>query len=112
MQTYDKDFIYAKYHRSINMSYSELLAWSKNPCSKLASLSRGPIKRNLHLLKLNKSQWHNKEIKYAIKTLSFLARHKGQPSGKPVKNCNLSKRTIALMNWAYNPNQNMKGGLS
>ena len=41
----------------------------------------------------------------AIKAISFLARHKGQPSGKPVSNCGLSKRTIALKNWAFDPNK-------
>ena len=37
------DEVYKKYHDTVNMSYSELEAWSKTECSKKASLDRGPI---------------------------------------------------------------------
>lgn len=85
------------------MSYSQLLEWSKNPCSRKASLSRKPIRRNLRLLKKPKDKWNSKDITDAKRTISFIARHKNQPSGNPIKDCGISKRTIALRNWAYNP---------
>lgn len=99
------DLVYSKYHNSVNMTYGELLDWSKRPCSRKASLSRKPIQRNLRLLRKPKSKWTKQDIKNAKKTISFIARHKNQPSGKPVRGCNISKRTIALKNWAYNPNK-------
>lgn len=98
------NLIYERYYNSVNMDYGELLEWSKNPCSKEASLDRSPIKRNLHLLSTLKEEWKDKEMSWAKRTISFIARNKGQPSGRPV--CNrLSKRTIALKNWAYDPNK-------
>lgn len=101
----EKDNIFSKYSQETNMSYSELLEWSKNSCSKKASLDRRAINRNLNLKSKEKSKWTEKDYREAKKAISFLARHKGQPSGKPVSNCNLSKRSIALMNWAFDPNK-------
>jgi len=98
--------VYEEYHNSVNMSYSELKTWSQNPCSKKASLSREPITRNLRLLKKRKSQWTRRDAEDAKRTISFIARHKNQPSGPEVPGCGISRRTIALMNWAYNPNKN------
>lgn len=98
------DRVYAKYHRTVNMSYSELLRWSKRECSKKASLDRSPIRRNLRLLKKSKSQWTMQDIRDANKTIAFVARMKKVKAGKPV--CNgLSKRTISLKNWAFDPNK-------
>lgn len=97
----NREEIYNKYHESVNMSYSELLAWSKTPCSKKASLSRDPIKRNLHLLKTPKSKWGNKEFTWANKTISYLARAKKIKSNNYVPGCNMTKNEIALKNWAY-----------
>ena len=53
---------YLKYKRSVNMTYTELLRWSKNRCSYKASLNRKPINRNLRLLKKPKIQWNSKDI--------------------------------------------------
>lgn len=102
----EKDEIFSKYNQDTNMSYSELVEWANNPCSRKASIGRKAINRNLNLKSKNKEQWANHEYHEAKKAISFLARHKGQPSGKfASKSCNLSKRSIALMNWAYNPNK-------
>jgi len=49
--------VYTKYHQTVNMSASELEEWSKNPCSKKASVSRAPIKRNLRLLRKKREDW-------------------------------------------------------
>lgn len=95
--------VYAKYHDVVNMSYSELDAWSKTDCSKLASLDRSPITRNLNLLSKKKSEWGATEVKSANKTISFVSRMKNMEQGQPVSDKCPSKRDISLKNWAYNP---------
>ena len=96
------DRVYDKYKRTVNMSYSELLRWSKTQCSRKASLDRSPIRRNLRLLKKPKSLWDKRDIKDANKTIYFVARMKKVKAGKPV--CNgLSRRSLALRNWAFDP---------
>ena len=99
------DEVYAKYHDTVNMSFSELEAWSKSECSKLASLDRSPINRNLRLLKTKKSDWGANEVKAANRTISFVSRMKNMEQGKPVNKTCPSKRDISLKNWAYNPNK-------
>ena len=101
--------VYAKYKKETNMSYKELKAWSENPCSKKASLSTGPIKRNLELLSTKKESWTKKHVTWANKTIAFNSRMQKMPKGKPVsKECDISKRDISLKNWAYNPNKGSK----
>lgn len=99
------DEVYAKYHDTVNMSYSELEAWSKTECSKLASLDRSPINRNLNLLSKKKSDWGANEVKSANRTISFVSRMKNMEQGEPVNKTCPSKRDISLKNWAYNPNK-------
>lgn len=99
------DEVYAKYHNTVNMSFSELEAWSKSECSKLASLDRSPINRNLRLLKTKKADWGINEVKAANRTISFVSRMKNMEQGKPVNKTCPSKRDISLKNWAYNPNK-------
>lgn len=99
------DEVYAKYHDTVNMSFSELEAWSKSECSKLASLDRSPINRNLRLLKTKKADWGVNEVKAANRTISFVSRMKNMEQGKPVNKTCPSKRDISLKNWAYNPNK-------
>ena len=100
------DEVYFKYKKETNMSYKELKAWSNHPCSKKASLSSGPIKRNLELLSTEKSSWTQKHITWANKTIAFNSRMREMPKGKPAsKECPWSKRDISLKNWAYDPNK-------
>lgn len=99
------DEVYAKYHDTVNMSYSELEAWSKTECSKLASLDRSPINRNLNLLSKKKSDWGANEVKSANRTISFVSRMKNMEQGEPVNKTCPYKRDISLKNWAYNPNK-------
>jgi len=99
------DEVYAKYHDTVNMSYSELEAWSKTECSKLASLDRSPINRNLRLLSTKKGDWGASEVKSANRTISFVSRMKNMEQGQPVNKTCPSKRDISLKNWAYNPNK-------
>jgi hypothetical protein len=99
------DEAYSKYHNIVNMSYSELKAWSETDCSKLASLDRSPITRNLNLLSKKKSEWGANEVKSANRTISFVSRMKNMEQGEPVSKTCPSKRDISLKNWAYNPNK-------
>ena len=99
------DEVYAKYQDTVNMSFSELEAWSKSECSKLASLDRSPINRNLRLLKTKKEDWGANEVKAANRTISFVSRMKNMEQGQPVNKTCPSKRDISLKNWAYNPNK-------
>ena len=99
------DEVYSKYHDLVNMSYSQLKAWSETDCSKKASLDRGPINRNLNLLSKKKEDWGADEVKSANRTISFISRMKNMPQGEPVSKECPSKRDISLKNWAYNPNK-------
>ena len=102
MKNTELEKVYSKYKNKTNMSYIELFIWSKNPASKLASLNRDPIKRNLRLLKKPKSKWTQSDISDANKTISFISRMRKVKSGKKIDG-KLSKRNISLLNWAYNP---------
>lgn len=95
----EKDSVYSQYKKSVNMTYSELLEWSKTPCSKKASLSRSPIKRNLILLKKPKYKWNKTDIKNAKRTINYLSRSSGIPKGKVIKECGLTRNQIARKNW-------------
>lgn len=99
------DEVYKKYNDTVNMSYSELKAWSETDCSKKASLDRGPINRNLNLLSKKKADWGANEVKSANRTISFVSRMKNMEQGDPVSKDCPSKRDISLKNWAYNPNK-------
>jgi hypothetical protein len=101
----DIETVYNQYKKTSNMSFNEFLNWSKTDCSKKASVNREPIKRNLVLLGTPKEAWTEWHANQAKKMLSFEARHKNQPSGKIVKGCGVSKRTIARKNWAVDPNK-------
>ncbi len=100
--------VFRNYKKNVNMSFSQLKKWAENPLSRKASLTRGPVNRNLKLLSKKKSEWNKKDIKDALKTISFNSRMKKVPKGKPVsKNTKLSKRDISLRNWAWNPIKNI-----
>lgn len=100
---------YEDYMNVVNMTYSELKAWSETECSTLASLDRGPIERNLELLQTNKDQWTEKHYEDAGKTIAFINRMRENEAGDILEDSNGnicgSKRTISLLNWAYNPNK-------
>ena len=94
---------FKRFHEVVNMSASELDAWSKTKCSKAASLSREPITRNLRLLRTAREQWTMATARSAMRTVSFVERMKGMPNGKPARKGCPSKRVISLKNWAYDP---------
>jgi hypothetical protein len=100
---------YDDYMNAVNMTYSELKAWSETECSTLASLDRGPIERNLELLQTNKADWNESHYEDAGKTIAFINRMRENEAGDILEDSNGnvcgSKRTISLLNWAYNPNK-------
>lgn len=92
--------VYRKYKNMVNMTYTELYIWSKNPLSKKASLNRKPIKQNLRLLSKRKGDWDIRDVKEANKVISFISRAKKIKSKNYIKG-RLTKNDIALRNWAY-----------
>jgi len=103
------DARYDDYMNAVNMTYSELKAWSETECSQLASLDRGPINRNLELLQTNKAEWNESHYEDAGKTIAFINRMRENSAGDILEDSNGnvcgSKRTISLLNWAYDPNK-------
>lgn len=100
------DDVYSEWSDSVNMSAGELREWSAHPCSREASLAPVEVmKRNLELLETAKSDWDEGHIEDAKRTISFIARMRGTDTsdkdGGP-HDCP-SKRDISLLNWAYNP---------
>lgn len=100
---------YENYVRVVNMSYDELNEWAKSECSRLASLDRSPIERNLELLSTPKSEWTEKHFEWAGKTIAFVNRMRENSAGDLLvdsegNECG-SKRTISLKNWAFDPNK-------
>jgi hypothetical protein len=86
------------------MTASQLKQWSEGEYSKAASQGRSPITRNLELLSTPKDKWTAKHIRWAKKTIGFVARMKEAGQGEPVsKDIPYSKRDISLKNWAYDP---------
>lgn len=95
------DTVYKKYREETNMSASELKAWSETDCSKLASVDRSPIQRNIKLLETKKDDWGQVEVTNANKTIAFLARMKNWEQWEIIDECWMSKRDISLKNWAF-----------
>lgn len=100
---------YEDYVRVVNMTYDELNEWAKSECSRLASLDRSPIERNLELLSTPKSEWTEKHYEWAGKTIAFVNRMRENSAGDLLvdsegNDCG-SKRTISLKNWAFDPNK-------
>lgn len=105
-----KNKLFERFNNTINMSENEFEDWSKDPCSKKASVDRKPIKRVKKLQRKDKEDWRCKddgfnECKQAKKVISFVNRMKKVDAGKPVKGCGESKRTISLKNWGFDPNK-------
>ena len=103
------DEVYGAWRKLVNMSASELESWSKNECSRKASVDPAAvIKRNLRLLRTNKGDWTSQDIKDANRAISFISRMTGMPQGDPaIKGCP-SKRDISLKNWAHDPSKSSK----
>ena len=97
---------YKEFQDSVNMTLNQFKDWSRTECSRRASVDRKPIERVMHLLSTPKSEWGLKEFDEAGKVVSFIARMKGNAAGPPVPGCGMSKKTISLLNWGYDPGVN------
>jgi hypothetical protein len=109
----DLDEVYSEWSDTVNMTASELRRWSGNPCSREASLDPTEvIERNLNLLETNKSDWGEDEIEDANRTISFINRMKpNSPDGDASDGANgcPTEWAISLLNWAYNPFDDLPG---
>lgn len=107
----DLDDVYSEWSDTVNMTASELRRWSGNPCSREASLDpEAVIERNLNLLETNKGDWGEEEIEDANRTISFINRMRGNsPEGDASDGTNgcPTDWAISLLNWAYNPFDNL-----
>ena len=96
-----RDEVFKEYKDTINMSYSELLEWSKNPKSKLASVNRDPINRNLKLLAKKKEDWTENDLTEAKKVIAYKARAITEGKGVVTEETKpFGRNEIALRNWA------------
>lgn len=101
----EKDRVFREYKNTVNMSAKQLEIWSQTKCSKKASLSRRPLKRNIKLLRKKKSEWTKRDFEDAKRTISFINRMKASSAGEEVEGCGVSKKTISLKNWGFDPNK-------
>lgn len=106
LQENELDEVYDDWSDTVNMTAGELRRWSTHPCSREASLDpTAVIRRNLRLLETNKSDWDADDVADAKRTISFVARMRGAEPDDPTdgpKGCT-SPWSISLLNWAYNP---------
>lgn len=103
------DEVYSEWSDAVNMSAEDLREWSENPCSREASLDpEAVLERNLRLLERDKDEWTEEDISDAKRTISFIARMRGmrdRMTGSPKDEDNgcPTDWAISLLNWAYNP---------
>ena len=102
------DEVYSEWEEAVNMTASELDEWADHPCAPKASVDpEAVLERNKRLLETDKAEWDTDDIADAKRTVSFIERMSDSankpdeprdgPSGCP------SKWAISLLNWAYNP---------
>ncbi len=100
------DDVYEEWSNHVNMTASDLQDWSKNPCSREASLDpKAVIKRNLRLLETPKSEWDEDDVSDAKRTISFISRMRGMRPDRPRQGPHgcPSEWAISLLNWGFNP---------
>lgn len=106
VDTDELDEVYSAWSSAVNMTASELEAWSKTEASRLASVRpHAVIARNLRLLRTPKSKWDARDVRDAWRTVNFIQRMRAMPNGDPVRKGLPSKRDISLKNWAFDPDK-------
>jgi len=106
LEEVSKDEVFSDWQEEVNMTASELQKWSKNPCSREASVDpEAVMERNLRLLEKNKSDWTENDVEDAKRTISFISRMKANRPDSPREGPHgcPSEWAISLLNWAYNP---------
>lgn len=92
--------VYSKYKKKVNMTFTELLIWSKKSPDKFKN--KYYFKINLGLLRKNKSKWNYYDINNAKKIIYLLSSLKC--TKKSAKNSKkLTNNDINLLNLGYNP---------
>jgi hypothetical protein len=99
------DSVFKEFYQLTNMSYGQLLNWSKNPKSKLIGSDVSQINMTLDLLNTNKVNWNKKQLDNAKKVISSIKRILKAKNGNDIKvnkqSIGLSKKDIALKNYGY-----------
>jgi hypothetical protein len=93
--------IQTRFHQLVNMTASEIRAWSRDPRAKCASFeqTRKRLPALATLKAKRKDSWDDRDCKYAQRVVSFNARHLGQMKRF---GCTL-RETVALRTWGHNP---------
>jgi hypothetical protein len=97
---------HSRFSDTVNMTVSDMEDWAEHACSDLASLNPREVRqRVVRLLETDVDDWGASEYEAAGRVISFVSRMTGVEAGEPVGSdgCDLSKRTISLMNWGYQP---------
>lgn len=113
MKRADIDAARREYKRTVNMTFRELQRWANDWRSGLASMSRAPIWRNLRLLARKADDWTAQDARDALRTMRFIRRMRKVRQGPHVvetrdRKHKLSKRDIALRNWAFDTKKKTK----
>jgi hypothetical protein len=110
----DLDTVYSEWNDHVNMTASQLRKWSKNPCSREASVDpEAVIKRNLRLLEKDKDEWTQNDIDDAKRTTSFISRMtemEGETTADGGSHGCPDDKSISLLNWAFNPFDSLPDG--
>jgi len=111
----EKDEIFEKWNKFINMTPSELKAWSKDDDRLEASLSRGEADGiqsgydSLHRIKRRvdkpRDKWTDEDYDNAAQENGFNGRMIGNSPGEPVGDTGMSKWEISLRNWGHDPSK-------
>lgn len=93
--------VFVRFHRSVNMSPSEIRAWAKDPRAREASFEA--TRRRLPSLAALKSkprrQWNARDMAFARRVLSFNTRMEGM-----VRKWGCTRKAvISLRNWGRQP---------
>jgi len=94
------DRVYKEFHQLINMSIDELEEWKKTKHSNKASLGRASINRVLSLLRKDKTDWSQEDIKNAKCAISFIARIKSEMDQED-RIGEFTRKDVVLRNWGH-----------
>lgn len=121
-QIEDKDEIYSKWKRLVNMSASELQAFLKTPEGKKAGLTYEEAKKEginngkqsakwiIRMKNTPKDKWSKAMWKWANKQISFISRMSGVDGALYDEKGNKTRKHTALLIWGHNPKKMSEGG--
>lgn len=118
----DKNEIYSKWKKLVNMSSSELEKFYNSEEGKEAGLSKGKAKELgigsgrqsarwiLKMKNTNKSDWTPEMWKWANRQISFISRMSGNKGSLYDDNGNKTRKHTSLLIWGHNPEKKEQGG--